>query len=123
MKRRRTGCVVMIALFLLVANDVCAFEFRCGTVLVSTDDTTYEVMNKCGEPSHVEVWEEERIRTFFGWPTLSHIAQEQYQKPVLTKIHVNVEEWTYNLGPHRFMRFLRFENGKVRNIATGDYGF
>jgi len=36
---------------------------------------------------------------------------------------VTVEEWEYNLGPGRFIRYLTFENGRLIKITTGDYGY
>jgi len=39
------------------------------------------------------------------------------------KEKVKIEEWTYNPGPTEFIRYLRFENGTLRNISTGDKGF
>jgi hypothetical protein len=38
-------------------------------------------------------------------------------------IEVPVEEWTYNFGPRRFMRSIRFENGIVTSIETLGYGY
>ena len=31
--------------------------------------------------------------------------------PLLVKEQVKIEEWTYNLGSTRFVRYLRVENG------------
>jgi hypothetical protein len=39
------------------------------------------------------------------------------------KEKVKIEEWTYNPGPTDFIRYLRFENGILTNISTGDKGF
>jgi len=36
---------------------------------------------------------------------------------------VTVEEWEYNLGPTRFIRYLQFENGRLIRIIDGDYGY
>lgn len=38
------------------------------------------------------------------------------------KEKVKIDEWTYNRGPAEFIRYLRFENGILTNIATGDKG-
>jgi hypothetical protein len=40
-----------------------------------------------------------------------------------SKEKVKIEEWTYNPGPTEFIRYLRFENGILTNISTGDKGF
>jgi hypothetical protein len=46
-----------------------------------------------------------------------------YREPFLVKEQVKIEEWTYNLGTTRFVRYLRFENGILTEIRTGDKGF
>jgi hypothetical protein len=38
-------------------------------------------------------------------------------------VHITVEEWTYNHGPHRFIDRVRIENGRVRKINSGSYGY
>ncbi|MFZ5630096.1 MAG: DUF2845 domain-containing protein [Spirochaetota bacterium] len=39
------------------------------------------------------------------------------------KQSVYVDEYTYNFGTGKFMTFVRFENGRVKNIRFGEYGF
>ena len=34
-----------------------------------------------------------------------------------------MEEWTYNLGPERFMRIFKLQDGKVVDKWLGNYGF
>jgi hypothetical protein len=36
---------------------------------------------------------------------------------------VTVEEWEYNFGSTRFIRYLQFENGRLTRITEGDYGY
>jgi hypothetical protein len=86
--------------------------FYCGNDLVQPGDRKIEVIHACGEPDSVDTWEEIEDRGFFRyghfWPSVEK---------------VRVEEWTYNFGPNRFIRILRFENGELVNIRDGDYGF
>ena len=49
--------------------------------------------------------------------------KELYREPYLAVEDILIEEWTYNLGPTRFIRYLIFENGRLVDIKTGDYGF
>ena len=42
---------------------------------------------------------------------------------LFAKVLVTVEEWEYNLGPGRFIRYLTFESGRLIKINTGDYGY
>jgi hypothetical protein len=37
-------------------------------------------------------------------------------------VQVPVDEWTYDLGPERFIRFVDFENQRVVRVTTGGYG-
>jgi|GEM_PF-2680818 len=34
-----------------------------------------------------------------------------------------IDEYTYNFGTGKFMTFVRFENGRVKSIKFGEYGF
>ena len=112
----------------VLAQDVAlAAGFRCGTKLVSEDDTKLEVRHKCGEPASVEIWTEERSRHFryrLKPGDDQHVRKKGYRsRGYGQRTYVTVEEWTYNLGPSRFMRLLRFENGKLKKLETGGYGF
>ena len=81
---------------------------ECSEQLVSVGDSKTDVLAKCGEPtlkdSHVE-----EIREKLG--------------DAERKVFVTVEDWTYNLGPTRFVRILTFRNSKLANIKTGGYGY
>jgi hypothetical protein len=103
-----------------------SFAFRCGTELASEGDTKFEVSHKCGEPDYIESWEEDRIQRDFGlrreYDTRTG-RHNWYREPFLVKEKVRIEEWTYNLGPTQFIRYLRFENGILTKISTGDKGF
>jgi hypothetical protein len=76
-------------------------DFGCERAIVSVGDTKEEVLTKCGKPTSREV---------IG------------KKDRGAKGNQKVEKWTYNLGPSRFIRFYRFENGKLAAIETGGYG-
>lgn len=96
---------------------------RCGTRLITSGDSIERVLNECGEPSLVDSWEEERIHRH---PT--HFMDdendfEEYGPVHRVIVRVTVEEWTYNHGPHRFIDRVRFENGRVRKITSGGYGY
>jgi len=69
---------------------------RCDADLVRRGMTPFEVVERCGPP----VYE-------FGWT--------DYRYPGFL---VRVDEWTYELGEHRFRRQLTFENGRLMRIET-----
>lgn len=77
--------------------------------LLTTGDTTAEVVVKCGRPDTRDVWVDE---------VLSRTGPLRERKEFVT-----VEEWTYNFGPHQFIHLLRFRNGRLVRIERGGYGF
>jgi hypothetical protein len=38
-------------------------------------------------------------------------------------VEIPIESWVYNLGPHKLMRRVRFEDGVVVEIETLGYGY
>jgi len=126
MKIHRLYVLSLFTLLIVFGLTDPCFAFRCGTELVDEGDSKYEVLHKCGEPSHTESWEEERIQRDFGLRREydSRTGQHYWSRaPLLVKEKVKIEEWTYNPGPTEFIRYLRFENGILTNISTGDKGF
>ena len=126
MKIHRLCAFSLVTAFVLLGSVNVSFAFRCGTELVNEGDTKFEVSHKCGEPDYVESWEEERVQKDFGLRRDydSHNRRYNwYREPFLVKEQVRIEEWTYNLGPTQFIRYLRFENGILTRISTGDKGF
>ena len=118
--------ILLITVLFFALGEVSFAGLRCGTELVHEGDGKAEVIHKCGEPSFVESWGEERIqRDFYYGPIFSPRTREYhwYREPLLVKELVRIEEWTYNFGSTRFIRFLRFENGILTEMAVGDYGF
>lgn len=96
-----------IVVLLLAAGP--AGAMRCGNELVSLGDRTVEVLEKCGPPLTVDRWELVRqTRPFFRFGVWEQVL---------------IEEWLYNLGPHKFMRVLRFENGRLVDEKTVGKGF
>jgi hypothetical protein len=122
MKITRIGCLLTLILLHTTTSLVTASDFSCGAKIVTTRDRKYDVLRKCGEPSHVEGWEEMRIKGDLGF-RLSEAQWGSDRWPLLIKEPVTVEEWEYNFGPSRFIRYLRFENGRLIRITEGDYGY
>jgi hypothetical protein len=101
-------------------------SFRCGNKLVSLKDSRDEVIKLCGEPTSVDSWVEERIkrdRRSYQNDDPRTGNDGYYREPLIVKIRVNVELWTYNLGSTRLIHNLRFENGIVQEITTGGKGY
>jgi hypothetical protein len=122
MKIIQMSCILIVILLLTAPSDILASDFSCGSKMISLGDYQYDVLNKCGEPSHVEVWERVRIRR----DSVPRLLETDFGGDLcllLVKELIKVEEWEYNLGPTRFIRYLRFENGRLIRITEGDYGY
>jgi hypothetical protein len=119
-KTVQIGFAVLVFL-LWVAVIASASDFRCGSDIISPGDRKFDVLRKCGNPDNVEVRQELRIKRDLG----AHLflPGEEPRGFVFAKELVTVEEWEYNLGPGRFIRYLTFENNRLIKITTGDYGY
>ncbi len=106
---RTVFLLLAVAMFALLPGVVAASGYRCEGKIISVGDTSGELIAKCGEPDWKQSHTEEIIKTF--------------DKDDKRKILIDVEEWTYNLGPQRFMRIFKLRNGRVVDIRLGDYGF
>ncbi len=131
MKTGRSALILLIILSIFSFSDARATSLRCGVRLITEGDFKAKVLAECGEPDHVEVWEEERIYGFRHHPSYyGNFDNYEYRQPdgrygtpYRVKKLVIIEEWTYNHGPGRFMDHLRLENGIVVDITSGDYGY
>lgn len=79
-----------------------AGEFRVGR-------TQYELLQRCGAPLFKDSRVEEQLLSLD-----KHRREKRVNR---------IDEWTYNLGPTQFLRILRFENGRLVAVETGDRGF
>jgi hypothetical protein len=127
MKIIGTGVYVLfIVLLLFGLSDVSIAGMRCGTKLVHEGDTKADVIHKCGEPSFVESWGEEHVWRDYNYVPIysTHNGRYRwYREPFLVKELIRIEEYRYNFGSTQFIRYLRFENGILKKITVGDYGF
>jgi len=131
MKANRIALILSIVLALFALTPAMAASIRCGVRLITVGDFKARVLAECGAPDHVEVWEEERVYRFSHHPGYYGIydsyeyRSRNYEggQPYRIKKLVIIEEWTYNNGPSRFMDHLRLENGVVKEIKSGDYGY
>ncbi len=104
---------VVVLLWVATTPPVAA-GFRCGTDLVRVGDHVSRVLAKCGEPTYESSWTTEVLRERFPW---SVHARHTVAHAVL------VREFTYNLGRRRFMRRLRFEDDRLKEIVSLGYGY
>jgi hypothetical protein len=99
---------VLIAVLFVLAGYVTTAQadiFRCPNgSLVSSGDSVSEVIVKCDPPTAV-VKRSEPGETSRG-----------------RVLYVEVEEWTYNQGPHTLVHYLEFRNGILTGVRTGSFG-
>ena len=93
-----------------------AQAFYCGHFVVMEGDYKLQVLQKCGEPDYQESRVEYRSMVLRG----SGINQPGLD--LIQEVPVNIDEWTYDFGRHRFMQWLYFENGRLLAIKTLGYG-
>jgi flagellar basal body-associated protein FliL len=70
-----------------------ASDMQCGTEIVSVGASRFDVREKCGAPTSIELGQ--------GY---------------------NTEQWIYNFGPSEFVYYLTFVNGTLERIEVGGYG-
>jgi hypothetical protein len=105
----KTLSIVKALLFVvLLPSALVAAEYRCADTIISVGDTSGELLMKCGEPDWKQSHAEEIIDTL--------------DKDSRRKTIISVDEWTYNLGPDRFMRIFKLRDGKVADVRSGGYG-
>jgi hypothetical protein len=93
-----------------------SYSFGCAR----RGDTMSMVLANCGEPTWVDTRREWRSRVV---PAGTIIDGWYVTKvPRTIRVQVEIEQWTYDLGRSKFVRFLAFENGILISITTGGYG-
>jgi len=104
--------IVLLALLLLPTLGA-ADAMRCGSRLISEGDSIDKVREYCGEPSETQrTWIVRQPRFEYGGQDIPFPGEEE----------VPVDLWTYDFGPNKLMRRIRFVAGKVDSIETLEYG-
>jgi len=118
-----------VLLSLLVVAVEPAMALRCGGKLVNEGTPQSKVLKYCGEPTAVQVRSIYRTglpRMRLNSSSTRHnkfLHERELLFAYRSTVEVIVEEWTYNFGPHRLMRSIRFENGIVTAIRQLGYGY
>lgn len=101
-------CIATLLLFSFLPSPAAADSLSCENGIVSSGDGAADLLLKCGQPEWKNAHEETVV--------------ESLDKDSRRKTVILVEEWTYNLGPDRFMRIVTVRNGVVTAVRTGGYG-
>jgi hypothetical protein len=117
---RKLAVLVFVLLWFAPESARADDGFRCPSGrLVSVGDGMKQVRDRCGEPDYVTSRSERR--------TIKHRYTRRvgaFEESIVEEqeIEVPLDEWTYDLGPNAFVRYVTFENGRVIGIRTGEYG-
>jgi len=98
---------IVLMLFLLPAWSY-ADSISCTGGIVSTGDSTVDLITKCGKPEWKESYQEE--------------ITDQVNPNLKERTYSTLEKWTYNFGPQQFLRTVTLRNGMISEISTGTYG-
>ena len=115
---------MLLTLMAAPVSGLRAEGMRCNGQLVSEGDTAlYEVRSACGDPvNEAHRTEFRTIKSWVNGPCVQAGDRLHCGRAVERTIEVDIDEWIYDFGPHEFIRYLTFENGKLVSIKTGDYG-
>jgi hypothetical protein len=105
----------LAALLLALAAPASADGLRCGSKLITDGDPRSKVRQFCGEPTDVQTRSILR-RPYFNVGGRTYSYGDGY-------VEIPVEIWTYNFGPYKLMREIRFVDGRVEEIQTLGYGY
>ena len=98
---------------LLATTVAQADSMRCGSRLITEGDTIEEVLELCGEPAdRRRTWITRQPRFEYGGREIPFAGEED----------VPVDLWTYDFGPNKLVRRIRFVAGKVDSIETLEHG-
>jgi len=110
-KRVLTTLVALLVGLVLLGHirpALAASSLRCGSRLVGEGQTIDDVYDRCGEPTNRMV-------------SVEFVTVRVSCDVTVTRA-VPVENWTYNLGPKQFVRYLTFRDGTLIAIDEGSYG-
>jgi Protein of unknown function (DUF2845) len=113
-----------LAACLLVGRAARADGMYCGSRLISVGDTLYQVRSVCGEPDDAQHRVETRtVRHRVRVPCERNQRRSgQCETTVERSTDVVIDEWTYDWGRQRFIRYLTFLDGRLAGVQTGSYG-
>ena len=105
--------LVWILSGLLIASGASADSVRCGSKVITEGDPIEKVREYCGEPTETQrTWMTRQPRFEYGGQEIPFEGSED----------VPVDLWTYDFGPNKLVRRIRFIAGKVDSIETREHG-
>ncbi|UCG72225.1 MAG: DUF2845 domain-containing protein [Chromatiales bacterium] len=117
----------LLLLLLAIGFTEPALALRCGNKLVQRGDPMPKVLKYCGEPVATQTRSIVRRgiprSRVFRDRDLRGFSDEELLINDRSYVEVLVDEWTYNFGPRKLMRIIRFENGLVADVTELGYGY
>jgi len=112
----------LATVFLLVSSgSVWGSTWRCSQDIISTGDSSAEVLLKCGKPTIAE--EGPSITSgSFRKSLRDSRSGDSRSRGRFVEGHVRVEHWYYDRGMHDFIHKLTFIGGVLADIETLNYG-
>ena len=111
-----------LACVLMLVSDP-AHALRCGSRLVKDGMHESRVIHLCGEPVSrrhlgyvLRPYILKRPAGFPGMHSTRHIYSGYHEELLVTEL-------TFNFGPRKLIRVLRFEGGQLTSIRTAGYGY
>ena len=124
-------------------------NLQCEDRVVSIGDYKQDVENICGPPTFVDISQAEKTIKIYQKISREKIDDQKHKsknseiKKKYDKKYqdndqdidenyrlinertflINIEEWTYNFGPSRFIQTLTFKNDQLFSIIAGYYGY
>ena len=98
----------------------------CVTLLTAHSAHADSIGMRCGAQLIVKGFHETQVRALCGEPdSVSTYHYHVHTGPNSSDNHrdIPVTEFVYNFGPRKFMRLLRFENGRLVRIESLGYGY
>jgi|1185.fasta_scaffold389552_1 hypothetical protein len=97
--------------------------FRCGNRVVSEGDHMVDVRRRCGDPDFVaQRVEQRKVKSKVRRRVRDQVGDHEEEVSEERIVDVVIDQWTYDLGPERFVRYVDFEDARVLRVTTGDYG-
>lgn len=119
--RHLSPALFLVCLSMLISEP--AYALRCGNRLIKDGMYESQVIELCGEPVSrrylgyvLRPYILKRPAGNFGMNSARHINSGFHEELMVTEL-------TFNFGPRKLMRVLRFEGGQLTSIRTAGYGY
>lgn len=107
---------------LLLVSDA-AWALRCGSRLVVEGMHELQVVAICGDPVSTRQLGHVLRPYIIKQPVGISVAHGMRHTYGGYHQELDVKEMLFNFGPHKLMRLIRFEGGRLTEIRTAGYGY